>query len=302
MEEDKVVITKIKKVKHKGGGHGGSSWKVAYADFVTALMAFFLLLWLISMVAPEKQAKVSHYFKHFSLFERGGTSFMGKTSELKVHRGVIEQDPQGRSPKDQDEKEGPGGTGEGGGGDDGEELKERLKEEFEKKLGDVKDQVIVGIVGRTVTIELIDKDGSPMFPMASPKLNPKAREILKVIYDNIARTGERIAIEGHTDAYNYATSNYTNWELSTERASSARKELETLGLSPDRIVRVSGLAATEPLIKENRYDPRNRRIRFLVYMEERTKGPIDLKREFWPKAAPQNAPAPGGQVQKATER
>jgi hypothetical protein len=80
MKETKIIIKKVKKRSEKGS-HGGQ-WKVAYADFVTALMAFFLLLWLISMIAPEKRARVAHYFKHFTLFERSGQSFMDKSSEI----------------------------------------------------------------------------------------------------------------------------------------------------------------------------------------------------------------------------
>jgi chemotaxis protein MotB len=247
VEEDKIIIRKIKKNGH-GGGHGGSSWKVAYADFVTAMMAFFLLLWLITMIGPEKQAAVSSYFKHFNLFDKSGTSFVQGAPSAKVVDNLTDKKP----PKFAADLE----------------LSEKLKKEVEEKLDDVKDQVLVGVFAGGVRVELIDKDGSSMFPLGKAEPTAKAKEIIKVIAGNVAVSSNRIALEGHTDALSYSNSRYTNWELSTERASAARKELENNGLNPDRIVRVSGHAATEPLIKDDPYDPRNRRISILLYTHD----------------------------------
>jgi chemotaxis protein MotB len=247
VEEEKIIIRKIKKNGH-GGGHGGSSWKVAYADFMTAMMAFFLLLWLITMIGPEKQAAVSAYFKHFNLFDRSGTSFVQGATSAKVVDNLTDRKP----PKFAADLE----------------LSEKLKKDVEEKLNDVKDQVLVDVFAGGVRIELVDKAGSPMFPLGRAEPTLKAREIIKVIAGNVGASNNRIALEGHTDALSYSSSRYTNWELSTERASAARKELEDNGLSPDRIIRVSGHAATEPLIKEDPYDPRNRRISILLYTHD----------------------------------
>lgn len=276
MEEAKIIIKKVKKVH--GGGHGSSAWKVAYADFVTAMMAFFLLLWLLSMVAPEKRAAVSQYFQHFSIFEKSGTSFMEKGATIVNEKMFKEMlDPK--------KTKSPVNSGKHQLLTREEELREKLKKDVEKKLSDVKDQVMVETFGGGVKIELIDQSGSPMFPLGNSQLTPKAQEIIKVIAANINNATGTVAIEGHTDALSYSTNRYTNWELSTERASAARKALEDSGLNPDRIIRVSGHAATSPLIKEDPLDPRNRRISIMLYTPPAEPQPTS------PEVVPEEAPA-----------
>ena len=248
----------MKKVGH-GGAHGGS-WKVAYADFVTAMMAFFLLLWLISMVAPEKRAKVAHYFKHFSMFDKSGDTMLEVTKAAPAGAFVGE-----------DGFEKSGQDSEQVGKTDEEEIRrtEQLKEDLEKiveqELGDQKDQVLVHTFEGGVRIELVDSDGNPMFPRGRSEMTPEGKKIIKVISENLIASGSQVALEGHTDAYNYASKQYSNWELSTERASAARRELEVNGLPQERLLRVAGFAANDPLIKDNPYDPRNRRISIVVF-------------------------------------
>jgi chemotaxis protein MotB len=116
-----------------------------------------------------------------------------------------------------------------------------------------------------VRIELIEKAGSPMFPSGSNELTPEGRRILKGIAETLKANGEKIAVEGHTDAKGFASGQHGNWDLSTERASAARKELERNGLAPDRLIRIAGYAATQPLIRENPLDPRNRRITIVQF-------------------------------------
>jgi len=256
MEDEQIIIKKHKVISAEGG-HGGSSWKVAYADFVTAMMAFFLLLWLITMVSPEKQAQVSQYFEHFSIYEKSGFSFMeGSDVPIQISKFPSQRASATREAPIIDEKTLLSNR---------EQFSKKLEQDVEIKLSDVKDQVMVRIIQDGVKVELIDKDGSLMFPLGSAELSPKAREIIAVISQNIKTTDSKIAIEGHTDALSYATNRYTNWELSTERASAARKELENNGLDPDRIIRVSGHAAMVPLIRENAFDPRNRRISVVLF-------------------------------------
>lgn len=250
MKEQKVIIKKIKKVS--GEGHHGGSWKVAYADFVTAMMAFFLLMWLVTMVSPEKRARIADYFKHFSLFEQSGSSFLEDTSEImKESAGEAPQVPQelGKAGVDLMSKE---------------DLREKLKKEIEEKLAALKDQIIVDIFEGGVRIQIVDKEGNSMFERGSANLSPNAKRILGVVAENIKDLNNKVAIEGHTDAISYSSNKYTNWELSTDRASSARKELENNGLSPDKLARVAGYAATEPLVKDNPNDPKNRRISIIL--------------------------------------
>lgn len=256
-----IIIRKVKKAGH--GGHHGGSWKVAYADFVTAMMAFFLLLWLLSMTSAEKRARVSTYFKTFNIFEKAGTSMM-----LDAPGGAVGDSGGSFGKMDKNMEKGASDTPQT---HTAETFKDKLKGEIESKLGDVKDQVLVDVFEGGVRIQLTDKEGKLMFPLGGSELSPAAKLILKVITENIKDNENRIAIEGHTDALSYSSNRYTNWELSTERASVARRELEKNGLNPDRLSRVAGYAASEPLIKENPSDPRNRRISIILLYPDQKK-------------------------------
>ncbi len=250
MKEQKTIIVKKVKKREEGGSHGGQ-WKVAYADFVTAMMAFFLLLWLLSMASPEKRIRLSTYFKHFSIFTKSGTSFMEKSSEMFNEPGEAAQ-------KVPAELYGSGYNTRL------EDLKDTLKQSIMDKLGDIKDQVIVDIIEGGVRVQMVDKDGSLMFELGSAELTLNAKNVLSIISENIRSLPNKVTIEGHTDALTYAGRDYSNWELSTERASSARKELEDNGLDPEHISRVAGYAATDPFVKEDPNDPRNRRISIIL--------------------------------------
>lgn len=248
MKDQRFIIKKIIK-RDEEESHGGQ-WKVAYADFVTALMAFFLLMWLLAMVSPEKRARVAAYFKHFTVFTQSGESVMEKSSEVydergKVYKKVPQELGDSLSMKP-------------------EEVKETLKNAIEGKLGDINDQILVDIFEGGVRIQLVDKEGKPMFDLGSSKPTPLALRILQVIGDNIKSMPNPVAIEGHTDSLSYSSTHYSNWELSTERALVARKELEKYGLDPNRLTRVAGYADTVPLIKEDTRDPRNRRISIIL--------------------------------------
>ncbi|WP_051328386.1 flagellar motor protein MotB [Desulfatirhabdium butyrativorans] len=257
MEGQPVIVKKVKKVVH--GGHHGGSWKVAYADFVTAMMAFFLLMWLVTMVSPEKRAGVSYYFKHFNLFDKAGISFVD--TKIPVKMSLVDDQRFGKPEIDEE----------------GTELEEQrrkafedtLKQEIETRLADVKDQILVDTFENGVRVEIVEKSSSAMFPLGSAVMTDNGKRILKVIAGVLNGTDKKIAIEGHTDALAFSSSTYSNWELSTERASAARRELERDGFPPSRLMRVTGFADTQPLIQENASDPRNRRISILIFDEPR---------------------------------
>jgi chemotaxis protein MotB len=145
------------------------------------------------------------------------------------------------------------------------ELAERLEKAIGDGLGEAKSQVKVEMFEGGVRIQLMDNEGSPMFHVGSSTLTPKAKEILKVITENIKGFTGKLAIEGHTDARAYPSDEYTNWELSTERALAARKEMGRNGLDIAHLIRVAGFADTEPLIKDDPYDLCNRRISILLF-------------------------------------
>lgn len=273
-DKSKAII--IKKIKKGHEGHHGGSWKVAYADFVTAMMAFFLLMWLLAMVSPEKRAALSEYFKHFSLFEKAGQSFMMEGQQQIMQKG-------GEEIKTFD-------FGEGKAALSPEDLKEKLKKAIEEKLRALKDQAVVDIFEGGVRIQLVDLEGKSMFLPGSAQLTPSAKEILKLVGENIKDLPNKIAVEGHTDASPLKAGRITNWELSTDRASSARRELELNGIDPARIARVVGYADTELLIKDNPHDPRNRRIS-IILLQAKVDQPVKVQETIQPPTPPTAKPA-----------
>jgi len=265
VEGQSIIIKKVKKGGH--GGHHGGGWKVAYADFMTAMMAFFLLMWLISMVAPEKRARVSHYFKHFSIFEKGGASFLD-LSKTKPSVQLVENEGYGEA-QDGGEHREPGSMVDKLPKEimTPDEVEKKLREAIGQKLTDVKDQIVIKTFEGGLRIEVVDKEGNPLFPSGSSEMTASGKNILKVIAETIKSLTCRIALEGHTDARNYSSSYYSNWELSADRALTAKREIERNGFSCDRLIRVAGYAATAPFIKENPTDPRNRRISIVLFSE-----------------------------------
>jgi len=261
--KSEIIIKKVKVRGHEGS-HGGS-WKVAYADFVTAMMAFFLLMWLLAMVSPERRAALAEYFSNFSIFEKAGSALQsGEKDSLP---------PSGPTKAELSE---PGATAPPANPaflpqiQAGEEFKSQLRQDIDALLGDLKDQVLVDSFENGVRVQVIDKEGSLMFPLGSAALTGNAVKALAVIAERLKTVENKIAIEGHTDALSYPTSQYTNWELSTARASAARQELERFGVKQERLLRIAGFAAVEPLIRDDPTDPRNRRISVLIY--DKSKG------------------------------
>jgi len=256
MAEKKAVI--IKKVKKGGhGGHHGGAWKIAYADLVTAMMAFFLLMWLLNNVSEEKKEQLSIYFKEFSVFDGPPPSMTmgaGGKSSSETERlvpimmeGTVGMYSEGKSQE--------------------EILKEAMAKAIEEKLKDYKDELIVDTFDNGVRIQMLYGEGNPFFESASSQLTDDARKVLKVIAETVRDMPNQVAVEGHTDAKPLGgpNSRYTNWELSTDRASSARLILQEFGIEPKRMVRVAGYAATQPLILDNPEDPRNRRVSILLF-------------------------------------
>jgi len=280
-EKPKIII--IKKVK-KGhaGGHGGS-WKVAYADFVTAMMALFLLLWLISMVSPEKKVVLSEFFKHFSVFEHGQSFMEGGKYPIKQEGAPVGQT---RYMYVQGLMEVPV-----------EKVRAKVEEAIRSKLSEgAKEHVFIeSAQNGGLRIQIVDRAGSNMFDLGSDKPTDKAMEIMKVVAESLKDVQNSIAIEGHTDANPFRTGQITNWELSTGRASAARREFEKAGIDPNRFDRVVGFADKDPYIKEDAFDPRNRRISLLVLPMAIKPGeaPGIVKQ---PGIAPGAAPAPGAAI------
>jgi chemotaxis protein MotB len=249
----------IKKVKKNHGGHHGGSWKVAYADFVTALMAFFLLLWLLTMVSQEKRQVLANYFKQFSVFKESGQSFIRESSQIFEKKGG--EMTRGRMPGSQVSRL------------SADALRRKIRSAVEEKMGALESQVMVDVLRDQVKIQIVDEEGSLMFQKGSAQPTDKARQILKLVAENIKDTTNRIVVEGHTDSLPYRGDQITNWELSTSRASAARRELESHGVEPSRIARVVGYADQELLTPKEPRNPRNRRIS-IILLDEKVGGEV----------------------------
>ena len=260
MNTSKPIIIKRPRKKGHAEAHGGS-WKVAYADLVTAMMAFFLLLWLLAMVSPEKRLALSEYFQNHSVFQdqnsAGGRGILSGSNSVMDAVMLRSKGQTLNTPaKGSDVKEARKVTSK--------EMAERLNDSINRKLRYLKDQILVDIVEGGVRIQVIDVAGSMMFPSGSDVPSEKAVQILDLIADNIRDVDNRFAVEGHTDAAPFIGGKTTNWELSSSRASAARRVLEKKGIDSDRIARVVGYADQELFNKEDPRDPRNRRISIIL--------------------------------------
>ncbi len=274
-----IVIKKVKKGGH--GGHHGGSWKVAYADFVTAMMAFFLLLWLLGSSTDKQLQGISNYFapESISQSESGAGGLLAGTKladsgAMRSENGapVIQMD----IPPTPDATVVPSQPkGESEAQKAARESAEKEKKEFDKAAQDLKDamekspelkelskNLLVEQTDEGLRIQIIDKDGTSMFPSGSANLRDHTRLLLKQVAAAIKDMPQKIAIEGHTDSvpYSHSYGTYTNWELSADRALATRRALEADGLPDDRFGKVSGVAATMPFIKDDPKDERNRRI------------------------------------------
>lgn len=226
---------------------------MAYADFVTAMMAFFLLLWLITMVSPEKRRAISDYFKNFNVF---------KEQTMSSSRGIMDKQDgllgSAQIRKIEKKRETVVILK-----NEKQEIAETLKKTVDEKLQSFKDQIFVDIVEDGVRIQLVDTEGS-IFHLGSAEPTERAKKILATITDYIRELPNKVAVEGHTDSSPFRGTQITNWELSSSRASSARREMEKNGMDPMRIARVVGFADQQLYIKDNPRDPRNRRISIII--------------------------------------
>ncbi len=241
--------TQIRIVKKSGGhdGHHGGAWKVAYADFITAMMALFIVLWIVGQSKQVKNA-VASYFKD-------------PTAKTKVDKG---------------------GSGSGGGVEDIEKEKilEEIRDQIRQAISAVPDiqelagQVKMDVIDEGLRIELTESSNTYFFDVGTAKLKPQAAKILDLIAETVGKLPNQIAVEGHTDSRPYSSSRgYTNWELSVDRANSARRVLESGGLRPKQIDEIRGYADSKLKNVENPYDVTNRRVSIIIKRaNEETRG------------------------------
>jgi len=316
--EDKKQPIIVKRIKKGGHGHHGGAWKVAFADFVTAMMAFFMLMWLLGSVPQETLAGISDYFESVSLTEGqaavptqgmngpGGasTSMIKLGGSMDITRGegekINKKNKEGSDSEEKDEqKEAKAKQLEMV---EEAQLKELLKDIIDainknSALSPYKDQLILTVTPEGLQIQILDKENRPMFDSGGPNIKYYMQEILYEIAGFLNTVNNKISISGHTDARPFkGRDDYSNWELSAERANSARRTLEDGGLETHKIGRVEGLASSNLFIKENPHDPQNRRISILV-MNRKTEmaltGGVDPFEGSLNSMTPGTAMAPG---------
>ena len=253
--------------------HGGQ-WKIAYADFVTAMMAFFLLMWLVSSATETQRAVIAKYFTTTSIFDLpkgngvldGGKAVMAG-AEAKTERltpsgmGGLQQ--RSRRPTRRMPTLHPTAAAME------RQRFEALKAELEKMAHDgelkaVADNLSIDLTPEGLRIQIFDRDGEPMFASGDAEPTPRLARILDVISEVLQTVKNGVIISGHTDAQVLKRGTYSNWELSSDRANSVRRDLENDGLAGNRVLRVEGRAATDPLLPLDPLDPRNRRIAITV--------------------------------------
>ena len=272
-----IIVKKIKKGGH--AAHGGA-WKIAYADFVTAMMAFFLLMWLLGSTTEGDKKGIADYFQSplkLSLLN-SGTGAGDATSIIKG------------GGDDLSKSSGHGKQGEAGSEastPDLRSLKEEVRRAEARRLESLRDkieakleenprlesylnQIKLDLTADGLRIQIVDEQNRAMFAMGNPTVQPYIRDLLKEIGAVLAEVPNRLTLEGHTDSTPYAGGQrgYSNWELSADRANSARRELLAGNMPEDRVIRVTGMAASIPFVEGDPRNPQNRRISILVMNRE----------------------------------
>jgi chemotaxis protein MotB len=319
-----IIIKKVKKVAH--AAHHGGAWKVAYADFVTAMMAFFLLLWLLNATTEVQKQGISDYFSPSSVSKStGGAGGMlggrtistpgAMTSRTAVPSVSLSLEPTSGATRGDAEEE--------GGANDKTETAENAIREAEKAvlaraeeqreaenarfdaaeqrlrqaiegspdLKEFADSILVDRTPEGLRIQIVDKEGRPMFASGNANMPDRTRKLIAQVAATILPLPNRIKVTGHTDSVPFrgAKRGHGNWELSSDRAQATRRVLDEAGLSADRIASVAGRAAQDPLLPEDPTSARNRRIS-IVLLRQPAPEP-EPEPEPRPAAA---APASGG--------
>jgi chemotaxis protein MotB len=265
----------IRRIKKSVGGHHGGAWKIAYADFVTAMMAFFLLMWLLGSTAKGDLQGIADYFKTPLQVALAGGSGSGDSSHVIKGGGRDLTRLEGQIK--QGETEAPRRTVNLRAAQQElariekqklTELKGRLEAVIDSipALAQFKNQLLIDITLDGLRIQIVDEQNRPMFASGSAELHPYAREILREIAKVLNDVPNRVSISGHTDARPYAggVRGYSNWELSADRANASRRELMAATLDEHKIARVVGLSSSVLFDPQDAYNPINRRISIIV--------------------------------------
>ena len=274
MSDDSQRPIIVKRIKKGGHGHHGGAWKIAYADLVTAMMAFFLLMWLLGSTTKGDLTGIASYFQTplkvsmaggsgagdaTSIIKGGGADLTRATGQVKYGDLPSKKAINLRASRS-----------------DYQMIDKQVLADLKKKvvtamgnnptLAQFRNQLLIDMTAEGLRIQIVDAQSRPMFSSGSANLEPYTVSILREIGKLLNEVKNRISLSGHTDSAQYAGGQlgYSNWELSSDRANSSRRELIAGGMAPDKILRVVGLADAVPLDKDNLLNPINRRISITV--------------------------------------
>ncbi|MES1998701.1 MAG: flagellar motor protein MotB [Pseudomonadota bacterium] len=274
----------VKRIKKSGGGHHGGAWKIAYADFVTAMMAFFLLMWLLGSTTKGELQGIAEYFQTPLKVAMSGGSGSGDSSsvikgggkDLTKQVGQINKANNPAQKKTYDLKAAQADM-ERIEASRLKALKGRIEAAIDANptLKQFKKQLLLDITTEGLRIQIVDEKNRPMFALSKATLEPYTKEILHDIGHTLNDVPNKISLSGHTDAspYSGGGAGYSNWELSADRANASRRELIAGGMDEGKILRVVGLASAVPIDKNDPFNPINRRISIIV-MNKKTEDSI----------------------------
>lgn len=301
MENNQPII--VKRVKKSAGGHHGGAWKIAFADFATAMMAFFLVMWLMTTATPEQKKLISGYFQDPVGFSESASPYvidLGGTPTPAPDRTLNPEPSEEQSTAEEapTEAELSQAQAESIAEEVERERLELLLQELQNKveedpqLKNFKDQILFEITQDGLRIQIMDAENRPMFASGSAQLRPYFEDILLALTDTITAVPNKISLSGHTDAAPFVgRGGYGNWELSSDRANAARRVLVAGGYDEDQVARVVGYASSALFDRENPLNPVNRRIDIVV-LTKKAQRVIENEQGTGADAA---APPPGAQ-------
>lgn len=282
MEKGAQQIIIVKKKGH-GHGHHGGGWKVALADFMTAMMAFFLLMWLLGSTSKEQQKAISGYFNdpgsEYAIGEGGASPGLINMEQPQAESHSNDPQTDQKSDKDNTEENTKTQTAEQVSEAKLKKELERIEKEQLEKLQQVmqdeinqdavfqqiKDQILIDFTALGLRIQIVDKDQRPGFDVGSAHMKPYIEDVLKALAPLLDKVQNKISVTGHTDSTTYsAGATYSNWELSADRANSARRALVQGGFPEEKVATVQGMGSSAPLIADKPDAPINRRIAIIV--------------------------------------
>ncbi|MEA3406339.1 MAG: flagellar motor protein MotB [Pseudomonadota bacterium] len=266
-DEQSIIIKRLNKCPHVA--HGGA-WKIAFADFMTAAMAFFLMLWVLGGVNDEEMKAMAEYFRNPTVIEASPMKLIesdeaGQSSDSMIDMGGFKDAPKGK----EGDEDGSGKEGQEQAQMDAMKIALEQKIDTDPDLSKFKNQLKIDITPNGLQVQILDDRKRPMFGSGVDLPRDYAMKLLQEVGEVMAKTTNKISIAGHTDSSGYHDqSEYTNWELSADRANAARRLLLQGGVDSKRIAQVVGLSDTVPFDSENPYNPRNRRISIIVLSKE----------------------------------